>query len=298
MIHFVKGMFKRFRGLVPPLRIVELTCTAVFVFSVIATSAAPGTVVLSEDESYELVASKSDLTNPKKRKLADKIVSTFENSTTTVQYCYVENLGDDRGIHAGSVGFTTGTGDILEVVRPYSVQKPQNPLAKYIPTLEKVNGTDSIAGLSGFGAAWKAVCKDPAFRKAQDAIVDKYYFNPAMAYAKKLNIKSAAGQLILYDTMLQHGEGTDPDGFPALVAKAQKEYPRSKHSEKKWLNHFLKVRKADLKHAHDKGTRKVWAESTDRVNTLKYFLYHNKTLKTTAKWEVYGDHFKVKSSQL
>src|SRR3954454_8817976 len=71
------------------------------------------------------------------RKLrAAQITSTFENSTLELQYDYVENIGDGRGITAGRAGFTSGTGDLLLVIRRYTEAKPGNVLASYIPSLE------------------------------------------------------------------------------------------------------------------------------------------------------------------
>jgi chitosanase len=78
---------------------------------------------------------------------AAQIISTFENSTLELQYDYVENIGDGRGITAGRAGFTSATGDLLLVVRRYVETKPDNVLAPYVPALEAVNGTDSVTGL-------------------------------------------------------------------------------------------------------------------------------------------------------
>src|ERR671927_1439694 len=55
---------------------------------------------------------------------AAQITSTFENSTLELQYDYVENVGDGRGVTAGRAGFTSATGDLLLVVRRYTEAKP------------------------------------------------------------------------------------------------------------------------------------------------------------------------------
>src|SRR3954449_672560 len=81
---------------------------------------------------------------------AAQITSTFENATLELQYDYVENIGDGRGITAGRAGFTSGTGDLLLLVRRYTEEVPDNPLARYIPALEAVDGTASQAGLDDF----------------------------------------------------------------------------------------------------------------------------------------------------
>lgn len=63
------------------------------------------------------------------------LVSSAENSTTDYmeQYAYIEDMGDGRGYTARIIGFTTGTGDLLEVVKRYTELKPENELKKYIP---------------------------------------------------------------------------------------------------------------------------------------------------------------------
>jgi chitosanase len=235
--------------------------------------------------------SASDLSDPAKRRIADKVISTNENSTLQIQYCYVENLGDDRGIHAGKRGYTTRDGDALEVIKSYSKGNPGNPLAAYIPALEKVEGTDSTEGLKGYSKAWESVCNDPEFRKAQDDEDDRLYFDPAMRWANRLDIKTAAGQLALYDAMLMHGEGDDKDGFPALVSRTLARHPRQGLSEIRWLDAFETVRMQDLRRAYDPGTRKVWAEATDRVNELNNIMHTDPNLNLPLSWNVYGDYY-------
>src|SRR3954467_5723393 len=138
---------------------------------------------------------------------AAQITSTFENSTLELQYDYVENIGDGQGITAGRAGFTSATGDLLLLIRRYTEAKPGNVLAPYIPSLEAVRGTGSQMGLGGFTEAWAEAAEDPDFRSLQDHLVDELYFVPAMAMAADLGIETPLGQLIMWDTMIQHGAG-------------------------------------------------------------------------------------------
>src|SRR3954464_9409867 len=151
------------------------------------------------------------------RKLrAAQITSTFENATLELQYDYVENIGDGRGITAGRAGFTSATGDLLLIVQRYTEAKPDNVLTPYIPALEAVSGTDSVKGLGGFTHAWAGAADDPDFRKLQDELVDELYFNPAMTMAAEVGIETPLGQAIIWDTMIQHGAGGD-DGTWAVI---------------------------------------------------------------------------------
>src|SRR3954453_15991096 len=126
---------------------------------------------------------------------AAQITSTFENSTLELQYGYVENIGDGRGITAGRAGFTSATGDLLLLIRRYTEAKPDNVLAPYISALQAVNGTDSTKGLGGFADAWAVAAEDPDFRKVQDELVEELYPCPAMNFRTDRGSETPLGQM-------------------------------------------------------------------------------------------------------
>ncbi|HEX8207395.1 MAG TPA: chitosanase [Solirubrobacteraceae bacterium] len=211
------------------------------------------------------------------RSRADQLVSLFENSTTEIQYCYVEALGDGRGYTAGRAGFTSATGDMVTVVDRFTAEAPENPLARYAPRLRELSaGEDgSTEGLEGLPDAWRATCDDPRQRAAQDAVVDDLYYRPSVRRWRALGLRRALTLAALYDAMIQHGEGDDPDGVPALLRRARRRAggtPRTGVSERRFLRAFLAVRRATLRHATDPGTRAVWAESVGRVDVFAYLL--------------------------
>jgi chitosanase len=112
---------------------------------------------------------------------------------------------------------------------------------------------------------------DKVFRAVQDEVSDELYYQPAINRASQVGIQTALGKAIFYDTVIQHGDGDDPDGLPALIAattKKMKGTPKTGIDEKKWLSSFLNVRRADLAHAHDPATREEWAKSVGRVESL------------------------------
>lgn len=205
--------------------------------------------------------------------VAEKLTSLFENSTFDLKYDYAEHLDDGRGITAGRAGFTTGTGDLYEVVKKYTSEKPNNPLAKYLPRLKVLAETESssVKGLNGLIENWAKAAKDPDFRKVQDNVVDEMYYKPAMEHVEKLGLKTPVAKAFVYDTIIQHGNGNDADGLPALINQTNKKMhgsPKTGVNEKKWLETFIAVRKSDLAHAHDPETRKVWSESTGRCDAF------------------------------
>lgn len=115
-----------------------------------------------------------------------QLVSSAENSSLNwkAQYAYIEDIGDGRGYTAGIIGFCSGTGDMLEVVRRYASLAPGNALAAFIPALESVNGSASHAGLDpNFTTTWQAAANDQLFQQAQNSLRDDWYFNPAVSSA-------------------------------------------------------------------------------------------------------------------
>ncbi|MEU0565710.1 chitosanase [Nonomuraea sp. NPDC005983] len=234
-----------------------------------------------------------DLTDPHKKDIAMQLVSSAENSSLNwkAQYGYIEDIDDGRGYTAGIIGFCSGTGDMLELVQLYTDRKPDNVLAKYLPALRKVNGSDSHKGLDpDFTKDWKTAAKDPAFQQAQNDERDRVYFNPAVSQAKQDGLR-ALGQFAYYDAIVMHGPGTDKLSFGGIrkSALAKAKPPAQGGDETKYLNAFLDARKAAMKaeEAH---------EDTSRVDTeQRVFLKQgNLDLDPPLTWKVYGDSYTIK----
>lgn len=188
--------------------------------------------------------------NKDQKRRAEQLTSIFENGTTEIQYGYVERLDDGRGYTCGRAGFTTATGDALEVVEVYTEAVPNNKLKKYLPELRRlVKESDDTSNLKGFASAWKSLANDKEFRAAQDKVNDHLYYQPAMKRSDNAGLKTALARAVMYDTVIQHGDGDDPDSFYALIKRTNKKAggsPKDGIDEKKWLNKFLDVRYDDL----------------------------------------------------
>jgi chitosanase len=235
-----------------------------------------------------------DLTDPHKKDIAMQLVSSAENSTLNwkAQYKYIEDIGDGRGYTAGIIGFCSGTGDMLDLVNLYTSRVPGNVLAKYLPALKKVNGSDSHTGLDPtYRADWATAATDPAFQQAQNDQRDRMYFNPAVSQAKADGLR-ALGQFIYYDAIVMHGPGNDPVSFGGIRATAMKhaKTPAQGGDERTYLNAFLDARKAAMltEAAHD---------DTSRVDTeQRVFLdAGNFDLNPPLRWQTYGDPYTISS---
>ena len=232
------------------------------------------------------------LDDPAKKEIAMKLVSSAENSSLDwkAQYKYIEDIGDGRGYTAGIIGFCSGTGDMLDLVQLYATRKPGNVLAKYLPALRNVNGTDSHSGLDpNFPKDWRSAAQDTVFQQAQNDERDRVYFNPAVSQGKTDGLR-VLGQFTYYDAIVMHGDGDDPTSFRNIRARALRSAkpPAQGGNETTYLNAFLDAR--------------VWAmqqeeahSDTTRVDTeQRVFLRNgNLDLNTPLNWKVYGDSYTI-----
>jgi chitosanase len=237
-------------------------------------------------------AAVKNLDDPAKKEIAMKLVSSAENSSLDwkAQYKYIEDIGDGRGYTAGIIGFCSGTGDMLDLVELYTERKPGNVLAKYLPALRNVDGSDSHAGLDpNFTKDWKKAAEDAEFKKAQSDERDRVYFNPAVKRGKSDGI-GVLGQFIYYDAIVMHGDGGDSTSFSNIRKKAlaKAKTPAQGGDEKTYLNAFLDARVWAMKQeeAHS---------DTSRVDTAqRVFLRNgNLNLNTPLDWKVYGDSYHI-----
>ena len=233
------------------------------------------------------------------RIIADQIISVFENNTPVIQYGYAENLHDGRGITAGRAGFTSATGDMLEVIERYTIVVPNNPLAVYLPRLRELAESEdgSTQGLEGLEEIWHERANDVNFRHIQDVVVDEYYYKPAIAHAESLGISLPLTLLNLYDSAIQHGDGNDPDGLPAMINRTTSKVggtPKNGIDEKIWLQEFMNIRRSVLLNPYNHETQEEWSQSVGRVDTLiELYESSNFFLTPPILIDTWGDMFTI-----
>ncbi|MFH8900669.1 chitosanase [Streptomyces coeruleorubidus] len=232
------------------------------------------------------------LDDPAKKEIAMQLVSSAENSSLDwkAQYQYIEDIGDGRGYTAGIIGFCSGTGDMLDLVELYTDRKPGNVLAKYLPALRRVDGTDSHDGLDpGFPGDWRRAARDAEFRRAQDHERDRVYFGPAVRQGKSDGLR-VLGQFAYYDAIVMHGDGNDPLSFRNIRKRALRTAnpPAWGGDEVTYLDAFLDARVWAMKQeeAHS---------DTSRVDTAQrvFLRKRNLDLDPPLDWKVYGDSYHI-----
>jgi chitosanase len=230
----------------------------------------------------------SDLASPANKEIAMELLSSAENSTLDwrAEYGYIEDIHDGRGYTGGIIGFTSGTGDMVAVVRMYTRARPRNPLARFLHALRRVDGTASHRGLGvAFVTAWKRAARDPAFRRAQRIERDRSYFDPAARLAKSDGLR-ALGQFAYFDAAVVHGV----DGLAAIRARtlARAETPARGGEEVSYLNAFLDQRDIEMR-------REAAHADVSRIETeQRVFLREGDLdLIPPLRWSTYGDRYVI-----
>lgn len=257
-----------------------------------AVTAAPADAASTLPEPAAVSPAFADLDDPVKKEIAMRLVSSAENSSMNwrKQYAFIKDIHDGRGYTAGIIGFCSGTGDMLAVVRHYTELVPGNTLARYLPALEALDGSDAHTGLDpDFVKDWKAAAKSPLFQQSQDWERDRVYFGPAVRQGKADGVH-ALGQFIYYDALVMHGPGETPDSFGGIRAAALKvaKPPAQGGDEAAYLNAFLDARVIAMR-------REEAHSETSRVDTAqRVFLQRgNLDLRLPLDWKVYGEPFSL-----
>ncbi|MFF8629691.1 chitosanase [Streptomyces werraensis] len=241
-------------------------------------------------------AGTTDIRQPVFQEMAFEITSTAENGTVvwTTAYGYIEDIGDQRGYTAGLVGFCSGTGDMLTLVRNYTNLNPNNVLAPYLPGLEYCAEVGFGPGASQAAAtrlgqpyitAWKDAAKnDPLFRQAQRDLRKKNYWDDALAQALADGV-GPLGLALYYDILVNHGPGNDYQSFGGILAAGRSSTtkpPSAGGAQPAWLLKLCDLRDAVLDEWGDLQTDGRSVAFRHLINT------GNLTLTGNVSWPMYG----------
>lgn len=258
-------------------------------------------------------AGTTDIRQPVFQEMSYQLTSTAENSTLdwTTAYDYIEDIDDDRGYTAGLVGFTSATGDMLQLIQQYAVEKPSgNTLSPYITGLQNCVAVGFGPGASNAAAtnlgqpfidAWIAAANsDPIFRKVQRDFRKSMYWDDALTQALADGVPPL-GMAIYYDVLVNHGPGNDSESFGGILSYVRTNFtkPSSGGNVTTWLNAITDRRNTILQ---------GWGD--DQATDGRVFFHRllinggtvdgatqapNLNLTTPFKFTCYGDLFTVSS---
>jgi chitosanase len=214
----------------------------------------------------------------------------------TIQYGFINDIKDGNGFTAGRAGFTSKTGDMLELLIEYERLAPNNPLIPYIEPIRRVFGTPDTASIAALKQDWPLAAKhDPLFIVAQDSVNDRLYRKPAQQVGQDLGLQLPISYAAIYEAGIQHGYGENYDSLTKIIERATKKLggtPKDGMAELTWLQAFLREREEDLRHPENKDYAPTFLHAVDRVRAIQTILSdRNYELSKPITVTVYGDTF-------
>jgi hypothetical protein len=192
------------------------------------------------------------------------ITSVFETDSPRPKYDYIEDLGDGRGFTVTSYGFTEHD-ELPELCRMIGGVFPR--------TL----ATERFR----FAELWRMAARHTdsmVIANACETLANREFLYPAVTYAdsdfRRTDSAYPVALAIYFDTVVQHGDGLDHDGFPAI-----REQALSYGAGKMQLETFLATREAVLSNPTDPETRDVWRASRSRIAALRRILATDPALR-------------------
>jgi len=191
-----------------------------------------------------------------------RITNYFEQGAFEPNFGAWEALDDGRGITAGFAGFCQyepggkQPGDLFSVCSRFC-------------QLEQLADGNEWARWVNDKAHFQQLAKDSHnLRQAQLDIAKQLYGDPALQHAESLHLSLPVGVAVVYDTLIQHGDGDDPDSFEGILRRLRIQR-RQFNCEDVFLLAFLDERREVLLNPANRETAKDWRESVSRVDALK-----------------------------
>jgi len=219
--------------------------------------------------------------------IAQKLTSLFEQSTFSMPINNITDENDGRGFTVGWAGFTTADEEPRRCIETYIKLVGENGLSgDVLDTIKRSQGNHATQALNNvnFKAMWKDACSNPSFQDAFQLTVSSIFGVPAQKYCDDYNFVFPISFAILFDSLIQHGNGNDPDSVPSMISSLNL---GSSDDEKVQMSAFLDERHRVLSHPNNTDTQVEWAASVGRVDSLRHILNTNRNLKSPINfnWE-------------
>jgi chitosanase len=201
-----------------------------------------------------------------KKALIQRIVNVFESGSPEGKYdtlvIYADGINNSHQITYGR-SQTTEQGNLLQLIEMY-VENNGTYATNFVPYLEKI-GVEPLVDDENFKRLLKeAAQKDKIMRDTQDKFFDKYYWQPAVDWAKRNGFKLALSMLVIYDSYIHSGS------IPMFLRKRFKEFPPSSGGdEKKWITSYVDIRHQWLKYHEKPILRKTIYRTQTFINEIE-----------------------------
>jgi Glycosyl hydrolase family 46 len=167
------------------------------------------------------------------------VLGLHETGRYGFDWSYAEDLGDGRGITLTTAGITDEDRALMGWTEKITV------------------------------ASWGVKSKSSATRAKVIAYIQKEYGAAAIQAFRARGFIHPITLSFLFDTVIQHGNGKDPDSFGIILKTADRYLARGEYE---YLSVALRVRRSILLNPSNKETKEVWRESTGRIDWYEEWL--------------------------
>ena len=201
-----------------------------------------------------------------KKALIQRVVNVFESGSPEGKYdtlvIYADGINNSHQITYGR-SQTTEQGNLLQLIEMY-IENNGMYAASFVPYLEKI-GVEPLVDDENFKRLLKeAAQKDKIMHTTQDKFFDKYYWQPAVEWAKRNEFKLALSMLVIYDSYIHSGS------IPMFLRKRFKEFPPARGGdEKKWITSYVDIRHQWLKYHEKPILRKTIYRTQTFINEIE-----------------------------
>lgn len=173
------------------------------------------------------------------KKAAQAIINIFETGSVLGKYDSVVSVtGDPGGLTYGAKQTTLNSGNLYLLIKAYAEAEGALFADELRPYLSRLKNRDRELNQDvTLHSILRQAGRDPVMIQEQDAFFDRVYWIPALNSADAINIQTALGIAIVFDSITHGSWGlirdrtTNRSGNPSSIG------------EKNWIKHYVDVRR-------------------------------------------------------
>ena len=202
------------------------------------------------------------------KKIAQAIVNIFETGTVEGDYANVTSVkGDLGGLTYGRSQTTLMSGNLFTLIKMYCDADKAEFADDLRPYLDELKAKDiSLNNNQILHNLLRKAGRELVMEKTQDTFFDEVYWQAAVASANKINVQTALGMAVVFDSIV-HGSWSRRRNDTITKFGSLNEL-----GEKKWIKHYVDVRREWLKNS-DPST--LLQKTVYRMDALKDLINNN-----------------------
>lgn len=173
------------------------------------------------------------------KKAAQAIINIFETGSVLGKYDSVVSVaGDPGGLTYGAKQTTINSGNLYLLIKAYTEAEGALFAEELRPYLSRLKNKDqSLNKNATLHSILRQAGREPVMIQEQDAFFDRVYWTPALNSATAINIQTALGIAVVFDSIAHGSWGLVRDRTTKKFGNP------SSIGEKNWIKNYVNVRR-------------------------------------------------------